>query len=143
MRSRPAIPCCAARYATTQRAAGARWPQAQAGASGTRSKSSFVLPSVGRVGIYSTTYAADLSVSYQVDLFGRLARSQQAAWAELLASEAAGEVVRQSVISQVVRARVQIATSSITFQGRGESMVPTAPPPTTKQARPRTSSWTG
>jgi len=96
--------------AALDRAAGARWPQVQAGASGTRSKSSFVLPSVGRVGIYSTTYAADLSVSYQVDLFGRLARSRQAAWADLLASGAAAEVVRHSVISQVVRARVQIAT---------------------------------
>jgi multidrug efflux system outer membrane protein len=90
-------------------ARGARWPQASAGLSGTRSKSSFVLPSVGRIGIYSTTFAGDLTISYQLDLFGRLARSQQAAWGELMATEASLQAVQHTIIAEVVRARVRVA----------------------------------
>ena len=96
--------------AALKRAAGARWPQVSGSLSTTRSKSSFVLPTTGRVGIWSTTYADDLSVSYQVDLFGRLARMKQAAWAEVLADEASHEAVRHTVVSQVVRGRVRVAT---------------------------------
>jgi len=96
--------------AALDKAAGSRFPALSAGLSATRSKTSFVLPEVGRIGIFSTTYSDDLTVSYQVDLFGRLARTREAAWAELLAQEAAGDALRHTVISQVVRSRVQIAT---------------------------------
>ena len=71
---------------------------------------SFVLPSIGRIGIYSTTYAADLSVSYQVDLLGRLSRSRQASWTDLLAAEANRQALVYTVIAEVVRARVDLAT---------------------------------
>lgn len=96
--------------ASLERAGGARWPQVSAGLSASRQKSSFVLPGVGRTGIYSTTYADDLSVSYVVDLFGKLRRTRQAAWASLLAEEAAAEAVTHAVVAAVVRARVQVAT---------------------------------
>jgi multidrug efflux system outer membrane protein len=91
-------------------ARGTRWPEASLSVSGSRSKVSFVMPSIGRVGIYSTTYADDLSVSYQVDLFGRLARARQAAWSDLLAAEASRQAVVHSVIAAVVRGRVQVAS---------------------------------
>jgi len=90
-------------------ARGSRWPQVDMSGSATRTKTSFVLPGAGRVGIYSTTLSHDLSIAYQVDLFGRLARSQQAAWADLLAAEADRQAVLHSVIAEVVRARVEVA----------------------------------
>ncbi len=96
--------------ASLRRASGTRWPQVDYSASASRQKTSFVLPEIGRRSVYSTTLNADLGVSYVVDLFGRLKRTQQAAWASLLAEEAAAEAVQHAVIAQVVRARVQIAT---------------------------------
>jgi multidrug efflux system outer membrane protein len=90
-------------------ARGTRWPEANLSLSGARTKTSFVLPSVGRIGIYSTTYSDELSVSYQVDLFGRLARSRQAAWADLLAGEADRQALTHTIIGEAVRARVQVA----------------------------------
>ncbi len=96
--------------AALAKAAGGRYPEVTAGLSATRSKVSFVLPELGRIGIFSTTYSDELSISYQVDLFGRLARTREAAWAELLAQEAAREALRHTVVSQVVRSRVRIAT---------------------------------
>ncbi len=91
-------------------ARGARWPQVDFSLAGNRGKSSFVMPGVGRVGVYSTTFADDLTISYQVDLFGRLARTRQAAWADLLANEANHQAVLHTVVAEVVLSRVRIAT---------------------------------
>lgn len=91
---------------------GTRWPEATAGAGASRVKNSFTLPQVGRVATYSTTYSASLDVAYQVDLFGRLKRTSEAAWADLLAQEAEQETVVHSVIAEVVRARTQLSTLS-------------------------------
>lgn len=96
--------------AALRRAGGARWPQLDLGASGSRVKSSFVLPEIGRVSVYSTTYAADLGASYVLDLFGKLKRTEQSAWASLLAEQAGAEAVLHAVVAQVVRARVGVAT---------------------------------
>lgn len=87
------------------------WPSVDYQVSGSRAKSSFVLPEVGRRSIYSTTYSDAVNVSYQVDLFGKLKRTRQAAWANLLAEHAARTTVEHSVIAGVVRARVQVATA--------------------------------
>ncbi len=87
------------------------WPKVDYQVTGTRAKSSFVLPEMGRRTIYSTTYSDGISVSYQVDLFGKLKRTRQAAWANLLAEQAARTTVEHSVIAGVVRARVQVATA--------------------------------
>jgi multidrug efflux system outer membrane protein len=69
------------------------------------------LPNVGRQDIDSTTYSYTFSVSWQADLFGRLKRTQQSAWASMLAEQAAQEAVIHSVVASVVRARVLVATA--------------------------------
>lgn len=86
------------------------WPEVNGSLNAARQKNSFVLPGAGRVSPISTTYSDSLSVSYQTDLFGGLKRSRQAAWSELLAQEAARETVVHTVISEVVRVRVRLAT---------------------------------
>ena len=96
--------------ATLRQAKSRRWPQATAGVSANRQKNTFVLPEIGRVSPIATTYSTNLSVAYQTDLFGGLRRSQQAAWAGLLAREAARETVVHTVIAEVVRGRVRLAT---------------------------------
>lgn len=95
-----------------RQAKGRRLPQVTAGLSGSRQKNSFVLPQAGRVNTYSTTWSDSLGVSYQTDLFGGLRRGQQAAWADVLAREAARETVAHTVVSEVVRGRVRLATLS-------------------------------
>ena len=91
-------------------ARGARWPEATVGAGASRTKNSFTLPEIGRVATFSTTYSTSLDISYQTDLFGRLKRTQEAAWADLLAQEAGRQTVVHSVIAEVVRARAQLST---------------------------------
>ncbi len=86
-----------------------RFPQVSASGSANRSKSSFTLPQVGRVAVYSTTYSADLNISYQLDLFGKLRRSRQSAWSQVLAQEAAREALLHTVVSEVVRGRVRLS----------------------------------
>lgn len=88
---------------------GARLPQVDYDLRGQRNKFSFVLPRVGRVGIYSTTFQQQLSVNYQVDLFGRLRRTQQAAWAQVLAAEADRTTLVDTLIAQVIRLRAQVS----------------------------------
>jgi len=95
--------------AALQKAGGARLPQVGYDAGAQRQKTSFVLPGTGRREIFSTTYSYDFSVAWQADLFGRLKRTRQAAWANLLAEEAAREAVVHSLVAAVVRARVAIA----------------------------------
>jgi len=90
-------------------AKGARYPQVDYNLTGQRNKFSFVLPQVGRVGIYSTTFQHQVSVSYQLDLFGRLKRTQQAAWAKVLAAEADRTTLVDTLIAQVIRLRAQIS----------------------------------
>ncbi len=89
---------------------GQRLPQLGAGAGYDRRKNSFTLPQIGRVGIYSTTYDVGLTASWQIDLFGKLARQHDAAWAEMLATEADREALLHTVIAEVVRLRARIAT---------------------------------
>jgi multidrug efflux system outer membrane protein len=98
--------------AALRRAGGARLPQIGYGASASKQQMSFVLPNIGRRQIESTTYGYNLNVSWQADLFGRLKRTQQSAWAGLLAEEAAREAVVHSVVAGVVRARVLVATAA-------------------------------
>jgi multidrug efflux system outer membrane protein len=92
-------------------AGGARLPQIGYGVSANRSRNSFVLPEIGRINPESTTYGTDLSIAWQADLFGKLRRTQQSAWASLLAEEAARDAMLHMVVASVVRARVQVAMS--------------------------------
>jgi multidrug efflux system outer membrane protein len=91
------------------RVGGSRWPQVTAGVAASRVKNSFVLPNIGRTEIYSTNYSDDLTVSYMVDLFGKLKRTRQSAWASLLATEASRQALEHAVVASVVRSRVAIA----------------------------------
>lgn len=86
------------------------WPEVTAGAGASRTKNSFTLPQLGRVNVYATTYSTNLDVAYQVDLFGRLKRTRQAAWADLLAEDAARRTVIHGLVAEVVRTRARIAT---------------------------------
>jgi len=97
--------------AALAKAGGARLPQIGYGLSATEQRNSFVLPEIGRRTIESTTYAYNFNVSWQADLFGRLKRTRQAQWAQLLAEEAAQEAVVHAVVASVVRARVAVATA--------------------------------
>jgi len=54
--------------------------------------------------IERNSYRAQLNVSYEVDLWGRLKSASKAAQAELLASEANRETVRIALATEVVRA---------------------------------------
>ncbi len=98
--------------AALERAGGARLPQVGYGAAASKQRNSFVLPNIGRQNIDSTTYSYNFNVSWQADLFGRLKRTQQSAWATMLAEEAAREAVVHSVVAAVVRARVLVATTA-------------------------------
>ncbi len=58
----------------------------------------------------STTWSQDFSVSYILDLFGKLRRTEKAGWADMLAAEANEWAVINSLIASVIRARVETAT---------------------------------
>lgn len=114
LKHNPEITGAAARVleaeASLRAARGTLYPELSYALGRNRQKTSFVLPTIGRTGIYSTTYSQDLTISYQVDLFGRLARSRQAAWAELLAARADREALTHAIIAGVIQARVLEAT---------------------------------
>jgi multidrug efflux system outer membrane protein len=59
-------------------------------------------------GITQTDGAAELAVSYDLDLFGRLSSSSAAARASLLASEAARDTVRLAIASTAARGYVTL-----------------------------------
>lgn len=91
--------------AQLESAFGARLPNVSVSPSGTRA---FTTDTSGNRS-YSSSFSASGSVSWQVDLFGKLQRSQGAAAARLNASIAAQEGLVQSMIAQLVRSRVSIA----------------------------------
>jgi len=84
---------------------GTRWPQVSYSAGRTRSKAL-----LGTTSYMTTAYSQDISISYIVDFFGKLRRSERAAVADLLATEANRQSLRHVIISQVVRLRIQIGT---------------------------------
>jgi multidrug efflux system outer membrane protein len=87
------------------------WPSVTYNAGANRTKTSFVLPSIGRQEIFSTTFSTSLDVGYQLDLFGKLKRTRQQAWASLLAEQAAHDTVLHAVVAGVVRSRVALANA--------------------------------
>lgn len=108
-----------------------RYPTVSAGASGVRNKSSaqgsFPLPA-GVPRIQNTT-TVTLDASYEVDLWGRYLRADQAARAELLAAESARDTVRLTLTADVVRqyfalraADRRVAALVSTLDARDESL---------------------
>jgi multidrug efflux system outer membrane protein len=94
-------------------ASGRRLPDVSYNIGRDRSKRSFNLgggPFGGRFSVMSTTWSQDISVAYALDLFGKLRRSERAAWAQMLATEAGEQVLINSMIATVIQARIDIAT---------------------------------
>ena len=81
-------------------------PQISAGASGSRSRISTVgptpLPSSAKP--VRATYNAEVDISYEIDLWGRIASLQAAARADFLASEFARDTTRVAVTASVASA---------------------------------------
>ncbi|MBN2589639.1 MAG: efflux transporter outer membrane subunit [Sedimentisphaerales bacterium] len=77
-----------------------------------RSKQSMNLGSAfggGRFTIMSTTWSQDISATYILDLFGKLKRTEQAAWADVLTIKTNELALTNSIIASVVNARINIA----------------------------------
>lgn len=125
----------AARVAEARAAAGIasadRWPTVTAQIGADRSKSSrlgtFPLPADQP--LVQTSHRATLEASYEVDLWGRYRRADEAARADLLASEAARETVRLSLTASVAQqyfgllaAASREAVARRTAETRGETL---------------------
>ena len=95
--------------AIVTQARGVRLPDVSYSANRFRSKMSFNAPT-GRVSFLTKTYSQELSVGYIADFFGKLKRSEQAAWADLLSVEQNRQALVHTIIAQVVGARIQIAS---------------------------------
>jgi multidrug efflux system outer membrane protein len=81
-------------------------PLVSAGGSATRSRISTVGPTplTASAAPVRSTYIAELDMSYEIDLWGRIASFNAAAKADLLASEFARDTTRVSIISSVANA---------------------------------------
>ena len=93
-------------HALLEQSHGIRLPDVSYSASRVRAKTTPVLPA-------ATAYSQSLSISYMVDLFGKLKRSEQASYKDYMATESAQQAMAHAIIAQVVSARARIAT----FQG--------------------------
>lgn len=93
------------------------------------------LPESGVIPGYPTTteqYNLSLAASYEVDLWGKVSRSHEAALADLAASEESRRAIVQSVIAETttlylqmeaLERRIQIAEDLVENQGRGVAAI--------------------
>ncbi len=88
---------------------GSRLPEVSYALDRTRSKNTFFFFGEPFTS-YSTIWSQGFSINYIADLFGRLRRSEQAAFAELAASANAQQALVHTIIAQVVLTRVSVAT---------------------------------
>jgi multidrug efflux system outer membrane protein len=90
-------------------ARGQRLPDVTYDFSRTRAKSS---SSFGgdRFNTLTTTFSHGITVSYIVDIFGKLKRQQRAVWADLLTAKVNEHALVNAIISSVIKARADIAT---------------------------------
>ncbi len=101
-------------------ARGQRWPSASYNLTGTRNKQYIpfldeAVPDPNFPFSFSPSslnsfWSHDVSVSYMLDLFGRLRRTQRAAWADLLAADVSRRSLTNSVVASVIQARINVAT---------------------------------
>jgi len=116
--------------ALVREAGGATWPSVSAGAAGSRARTSArSRNSPGGVAIEDNNFSASLSTSFEIDFWGRLARTNEAARAQLLASQAARDTVRLTVAAAVAQTWFalrsldeQIATQEGTLRSREASV---------------------
>lgn len=114
--------------ALAREAAGATWPTLNAGANANRARfSARSRSNASGVAVEGNAFSASLSTSFEIDLWGRLARANEAARAQLLASEAARDTVRLTIAGAVAQAwfalrslDVQVATQRHTLGSREE-----------------------
>jgi multidrug efflux system outer membrane protein len=88
---------------------GVRWPQVSYSLDRSRAKNSFFMLGTP-ISSYTTVYSQGLSISYIADIFGKLKRGEQAAFADLLSTEHSQLALVHGIIAQVVFTRTQIAT---------------------------------
>lgn len=83
----------------------ARMPSVEAAAQRDRTRSSprSSTPLPPNVPLERNSYRAQVNVAYEIDLWGRLRSTSEAARAQLLASEAAQETVRLTLTAEIVR----------------------------------------
>jgi multidrug efflux system outer membrane protein len=116
--------------ALAREASGATWPTVSAGANASRARTSArSRNSPGGVSVEDNNFAASLSTSFELDFWGRLARANEAARAQLLASQAARDTVRLTVAGAVAQSWFglrsldeQIATQRATLRSREEGV---------------------
>jgi len=116
--------------ALVREASGATWPSVGAAAGGSRARTSArSRNNPSGVAIEDNNFSASLSTSFEIDFWGRLARTNEAARAQLLASQAARDTVRLTVAAAVAQAWFalrsldeQIVTQQGTLRSREESV---------------------
>lgn len=124
------------RAAVVARAAGAdALPQVNAALSGSRDKRNFIGFPFGGGGVLSNinnSYGAQLSLSWEIDLWGRIRAGQRAALADLEAQGQQYRAARASLTAQVVRAwlllaelngQIQLATRALQSRLDTEELV--------------------
>ncbi len=86
-----------------------RYPSVNLRAQSTRQKQAMPNPLSGEmVSVTSTTHSLALPASFELDLWGRLARATEAVQAELLASEENQRAVTHSLVAETVNLYLQI-----------------------------------
>lgn len=95
--------------------AGSLWPSVSYDIMESRAKSYFNigggipgLPS-GGFSFISTTWSQGINVSYLVDFWGQLRRTEQAAWTNVLGAQVGQWTVVNSTVATVIQARINIA----------------------------------
>lgn len=91
-------------------AKGRRLPEVSYNFNYFRNKSSLNFGGTGRFSALTTTFSQDISVSYMLDIFGKLKRAERGMWADLLSTGANEQAIINSLIASVIKARVDIAT---------------------------------
>jgi len=85
----------------------ARWPTIEVGGTAQRSKANQQLTR-GFIPAYTNTFNLGATLRYEADLWGRLSRGHEAAYAALAASEQDRRSVAQGLIAEVVRTWLEI-----------------------------------
>jgi NodT family efflux transporter outer membrane factor (OMF) lipoprotein len=67
-------------------------------------------PLGGRISFINESYSQGFNLSYMLDIFGGLKRSQRAAIKDMLASEADCEALMHAIVAQVVGTRIEMMT---------------------------------
>ncbi len=78
--------------------------------SGERSKRSFNFGGTGRFSTLNTTFTHNLSVTYVLDIFGKLRHAKRAAYEEFISSQYNRSALINSLIASVITTRVNIST---------------------------------